>query len=258
MKFGIISDIHEDVVRLKEALAGIEKKKCDEIICLGDIIGFTYPNFGYFDTRNASECIRLVKENCRYIVAGNHDFYPVKRIPEHNAGFNYPKNWYDLDYPEKKKLAGEEVWVMEEVEFDPLISADEKEFMSSIPEWLVIESEKLFISHYLYPDLPGMHAQYYHNFGPVKPHLDFIRSKDCSIGFSGHQHIEGARIFTENRDNTEDFGITNISDELQWVVGPCIANGKKHNGYMIFNSESRQLEIVPLNTPPRMMQTVYV
>ena len=259
MKFGIVSDIHEDIERLTEALSAIEKRKCDEVICLGDIIGFTYPNFGFFDTRNASECIRLVKENCRYIVAGNHDFYPVARIPEHNAGFNYPEDWYSLDYLEKKKLAGDQVWVMEEVEFDPLIGSNEKEFIRSLPEWVVIPGEiNILLTHYLYPDLPGMHAQYYRNFGPVKPHLDFIRSKGCSIGFSGHQHIEGARIFGVQEDAKHAFGNVKLENDLQWIVGPCIANGKKKNGYMIFDTDSFELEIIPLHSPPRMMQVVYV
>ena len=37
MRIALISDIHEDVVSLKQALRKISKQKVDEIACLGDI-----------------------------------------------------------------------------------------------------------------------------------------------------------------------------------------------------------------------------
>lgn len=225
-----------------------------------DIIGFNYPNFGFFDSRNASECIRLVSENCKYVVAGNHDFYSIRRLPQHDAGFRYPSNWYELDYREKKKLAGDQVWVMEEVEFDPLISSSEKNYLANLPEYLSVEvgTSAVLISHYLYPDLPGLHAQFYHNFGPVEDHLEFIRSRSCSIGFSGHKHIEGAMLFIGGKSRHIPFGVVQLQEQLQWIVGPCIANGKKQNGCMVYDTVNNILEIIPLGTPPRMMQTVYV
>ena len=41
MKIGIISDIHEDIKRLKEALAILHKQKCDQIVCLRDFVGYS-------------------------------------------------------------------------------------------------------------------------------------------------------------------------------------------------------------------------
>ncbi len=43
MKLAIITDIHEDRVNLVKALRMIEKEACDEIACLGDIVGFSTP-----------------------------------------------------------------------------------------------------------------------------------------------------------------------------------------------------------------------
>ena len=96
MKIGIVSDIHEDAVNLEKALIALEKQNCDKVVCLGDIIGFSYPNFGFFDTRNAGRCIDLIKANCAVTVVGNHDLYTVRRVPMHNAGFNYPPYWFQL------------------------------------------------------------------------------------------------------------------------------------------------------------------
>lgn len=43
-RIGIITDIHNNAVALKAILKELEKRKCDEIICCGDIIGIgAYP-----------------------------------------------------------------------------------------------------------------------------------------------------------------------------------------------------------------------
>jgi len=64
-KIAVISDIHSNVYALEAVLKDIDKRKnIDEIICLGDVIGYyPYPN----------ECIELVKENCSICMLGNHD-----------------------------------------------------------------------------------------------------------------------------------------------------------------------------------------
>ncbi|MCB2220390.1 MAG: metallophosphoesterase [Bacteroidetes bacterium] len=260
MKLGIVSDIHEDAVSLEIALVKIENHNCDRVICLGDTVGFSYPNFGFFDTRNASRCIELINTHCSHIVAGNHDLYPIRRIPQHNAGFNYPPYWYQLDYQERKKLAGDDVWLNEENEFDPLLESTDREFLSQLPEFVIVDAGriKLLFSHYLFPDLTGSHRKYYRDFGPVKPHLDFMDEKGCQIGISGHQHVEGARIFYADKIVDLGFGSLQLQDELQWIVGPCIANGKRDNGFMILDTESFELEVIPLHSPKRIMQVVYI
>ncbi len=258
MKLGIVSDIHEDAIRLEEAMLILGKKGCNEIACLGDIIGFSYPNFGFYKTRNARRCVEIIKSNCKYVVAGNHDLYPVGRIPQYDAGFNYPQNWYELDYDERLALAGEEVWLNEENEFNTLIGKKEEEYILGLPEFLVIKlgNISILLSHFLYPDLSGSHRQYYENFGPVQDHLDFIKKNNCSIGFSGHKHVEGISRFKNSTADKFSFGNIQLDKDLQWIVGPCIANGIKENGFMIFDTNTQELEIIPLKTPKRMMKTV--
>ena len=36
----IVSDIHSNLEALKAVLADIEERKCSEIICLGDVVGY--------------------------------------------------------------------------------------------------------------------------------------------------------------------------------------------------------------------------
>lgn len=64
MRIAIISDIHSNLSALKAVLEKISRVGCDQIICLGDIVGYgPYPN----------ECIELLKESCQLTLMGNHD-----------------------------------------------------------------------------------------------------------------------------------------------------------------------------------------
>ena len=63
MRRAILSDIHGNLEALKAVLADIEKQKCDEVICLGDIVGYG---------PNPCECVDLVMQ-LNATILGNHD-----------------------------------------------------------------------------------------------------------------------------------------------------------------------------------------
>lgn len=260
MKIGIIGDIHEDIVDLKKALILIEKTGCDEIICTGDIIGFGYPNFGFFDTRNASGCIQAVSSHCTHTVAGNHDMSSIGRIPEFTAGFQYPDDWYRMAYRKKKKLAEDHVWLPEENEFDPLIGPDEVRFLHSLPEYKLLEYDDLRIlfSHYFFPDLSGSSKRHYLAFEELPSHFRFMKKNKCTLGISGHVHPEGMLFATENKWDYMGFGETSFEIVPIWISIPCIANGAKENGFAILDTDRLTIEAIPLGTPKRIMTTVCV
>lgn len=64
MKYGIISDIHSNLEAFEEVLGFLENR-VDQIICLGDIIGYG---------PNPNECASLVRINKFPCVAGNHEY----------------------------------------------------------------------------------------------------------------------------------------------------------------------------------------
>jgi hypothetical protein len=83
--------------------------------------------------------IRIVQEQCDVVVAGNHDLYACRKIPEFNGGFEYPKNWYALSYAERKELAGDNVLLYEDNELSALLSPEEEAYLRSLPEYVVKE-----------------------------------------------------------------------------------------------------------------------
>lgn len=63
MKYAIISDLHGNLEAL-QAVLDDASRKVDAIVCLGDIVGYN---------ANPRECLRLVRETCALVIAGNHD-----------------------------------------------------------------------------------------------------------------------------------------------------------------------------------------
>ncbi len=64
MRLAIISDIHGNLEALTTALELIKKHAADEIVCLGDVVGYG---------ANPNECLTIVRERCSVILRGNHD-----------------------------------------------------------------------------------------------------------------------------------------------------------------------------------------
>ncbi|MCL5267642.1 MAG: metallophosphatase family protein [Bacteroidetes bacterium] len=64
MKYAVISDIHSNLEALTSVLEEIKARNVNEIICLGDIVGYG---------ANPDEVTELVRSEARYIVRGNHD-----------------------------------------------------------------------------------------------------------------------------------------------------------------------------------------
>lgn len=257
MRIAIISDIHEDIERLKAAMTVIQKSNIDEIVCLGDIVGFSIPHYKYYQTRNASECIQLIKSNCSIVVAGNHDIYEAKRIPSYNAGFNYPDNWYTIDLEEKIIQAEDKVWLYEQNTLSALISEQEKEYLYHLPEYKIATygEFKILFSHFLYPNYSGSVIGYAMDEKIAKAHLNYLNEMRCDISISGHAHYEGVYEFSDKLARLHPFGKIRVQKE-QGFVGPCIAKGKSLNGFMILDTDLMQLEVIPLEKGKKLNQLV--
>jgi diadenosine tetraphosphatase ApaH/serine/threonine PP2A family protein phosphatase len=64
MRIAVISDIHANLEALQSALAIITERHADEVICLGDTLGYgASPN----------ECLAMVRSTCKHVLLGNHD-----------------------------------------------------------------------------------------------------------------------------------------------------------------------------------------
>lgn len=249
MKLGFISDIHEDIQSLEKAFRILSEESCESILCLGDIVGFTLPFYRYISSRNANECIRLVKENCALSVIGNHDLYAIKKIPEYKAGFNYDDNWYQLDYEKRAKKARNRIWLYEDNEIKSNLNDSSKEFLYNLNEVDFFDTGdfKLMISHFCYPDFSGSSIFFPAEAFHLKNHFNFMKNKNSIISLSGHGHPDGAILVDENEIRLLKFGNYNLSDGIIWLVVPCIARTTRENGVLILDTATKEFKVISLS-----------
>lgn len=65
MRIGFISDIHGNYESLEVALTTLRSQNVDEIVCVGDVVGYG---------AEPGKCIDTVEKNSAIIIAGNHDW----------------------------------------------------------------------------------------------------------------------------------------------------------------------------------------
>jgi putative phosphoesterase len=80
VKIACVSDIHGNYEALLSVFEDVNENGVDFILCGGDIVGY-YPN--------PIECIEIVRNQCKYIIRGNHD--EVVTSPD----FNKQINWFN-------------------------------------------------------------------------------------------------------------------------------------------------------------------
>ena len=122
MKYGIITDIHNNVTALRVVLKQLEQKNCDRIICCGDIIGI-----GSYPEETVQEMMRVPH---LIAVRGNHESYLLDGMP--------------TDYPNEENMSYGE---MEHHRWEHgLLSEESVEFLRSLPKRIDFTSEGLAIS----------------------------------------------------------------------------------------------------------------
>jgi len=244
MKYALIADIHEDITNLKLALNKIEKLGCNEVICLGDISGFSALHYNYYNTRNAHECLNLVRENCKIIIAGNHDLHSIRKVPVISPEFNYPDSWYEMDFEERAAYSKGKVWLYNNDELDPLYKRADIEFLHTIPEFFVLETLKhnIFLSHFIFPNLTGSCCGFYSDSGEFDQHKTFIAENNCFTSFAAHRHFAGLFISSDNRIIEKRYNRNYDFKRNECILIPPITGNQIDNGFCIFDSEEFTVE----------------
>ena len=64
MRYGIVSDTHGNREALEAVLREIDRDKIDEVVCLGDTVGYG---------ADPNACCDIIRGRARYTILGNHD-----------------------------------------------------------------------------------------------------------------------------------------------------------------------------------------
>jgi len=246
LRLAIISDIHEDIQGLRRILNEAGRTGYDRLVCLGDISGFSVPHYHHQKERNAHECLSLLREKSCLVVPGNHDYHAAGRIPGLSPLFTFPPAWYTLDYRERKEQSKGMIWLHEEDDLDPLYTGEDREYLRSLPEFQVLNDGKypLFLSHYVYPNLFGIHKQFYSGSAEYASHLAFMQQHNCSIGFHGHTHHQGISLVNDGDVRYYRFRKLKLNTFPVCVGVPPVAGNHFQSGFCIFDTGSAELRAI--------------
>lgn len=246
MRIAFISDIHEDIVSLRQAFRKIENLNCNNIICLGDISGFSAPHYDYYNTRNASNCLNLIREKCNIIIAGNHDLHAARKTPNINPEYKYPKDWYTYDFHKKLDLSKGYVWLYDNDELNPLYKHNEIDFIKTLPEIETYHTHKhkILLSHYCYPNLTGSMRVFYNFIDDFEEHQKFMNQKQCNLSFVGHRHFAGLMVVSSNQIKGYKYGKKHKLQNDDCIFVPAITDKRSGNGFCIFDSEINTVEAI--------------
>jgi predicted phosphodiesterase len=251
MKIGIITDIHENAFMLRNVLELAERHGCNELACLGDIVGYDSRFYGYGQERSARECTRLVKANCKWIVAGNHDLFASGRLPGYTNGFEYPSGWFMMTPAGRKSASNGKVWSYEYDEPNDLGEQD-IEFMRSLPEsvTVVIDGSSCMFSHYIYPDLTGSTTRYVERNSQLCQAWELLDRNNVMYSFSGHSHQLFAGFAYKSSGSMLKAvhpihdGIFNLGNEPVIIILPALSGERGRTGFSIVDTANWKVSII--------------
>jgi hypothetical protein len=249
MKIGVLGGIHEDIVRLREALALLDRQGCALLVSLGDIVGYSVPYYGYQDERDAHACIQLVKARRRHSLIGNHDLFAIRKIPRHSQ-FAYPAGWYALDLVAQRSVSRDAVWLYES-DLVANLDRDDIAYLDALPEFVAARFDQaaVLFSHYAFPNLVGDGVVSDPADDAGRAHFAFMARHGCDLAVFDHDLCDGVRLFSVDGMQEFGFGTHALPRGPVAFNGPWVANGTSPNGVLVLDLARREVHALPLNTP---------
>lgn len=169
MKYAIISDIHSNIEALTAVFERIDALDVDEVICLGDIVGYH---------ANPNECVSLIRERGVRCITGNHD--------RAASGLKEP-----VYFGEAARRAI--LWTRSELTEESL------EFLRELPVFEVIDQSTLIVHAGVHPN-PNEDVRLNSNTEVIKSFEAMTRIfPDVRVCLVGHAHRS---LVYQYRDST--------------------------------------------------------
>lgn len=162
MRYAIISDLHANRQAFRAVLADIESSGVDQIICLGDIVGYGPA---------PAEVLSLAYERVHHFVLGNHDAVVAGML--------------DADcFNDNARMAID--WTLKQLD------AKAREFLAGLP--LVLEGDGFRCVHGEFTDPPAFN----YLIGEVDALASWATAPHDKILFAGHTHVPGMFVIGDS------------------------------------------------------------
>lgn len=212
MRTAVISDIHANLEALRSVLERVRTLKADEIVCLGDSVGYN---------ADPNECIELLKREKVVCMLGNHDAAA--------AGLKEPEDFNPLA---KAAL----LWTRDR------LTEESRRFLLGLPREQRIRD--FFLLHGSIHDT----NRYILSRDDAVENFRMLAGmfKDVRIGFFGHTHVRTVLIEQGDVISTalvpEDIELV---PEKRYLINPGSVgqprDGDPRAGFLMYDSNQRQV-----------------
>jgi len=211
MRYGILGDIHGNLEALDVVLAALEKERIDQMIAVGDFVGYGA------DPHLCIQSIRKIKG--LIAVAGNHDWAVVGKIPL--TIFN--------------ALAVEAIlWTREQ------LTAEDNAYLKDLP--LVIKTEELMVVH------GSLNApERFDYILTLDQALETLKLQETKVCFIGHTHVPG--IFCNGKDKPYMAGgnTCHVEDDVHTLINVGSVGQPRDKdtraAYAVYDTGTREVKI---------------
>ncbi len=206
MRVAIISDIHGNLEALQTVLDHIKTQNVDEIICLGDVIGYG---------ANPNECAETVRAVCKGTVAGNHDFAVTDKT--------------DISYfnPFAKQAV---LWTREQ------LKPENFHFIANLPLH-IYEDERIYV--HATPSNPAAWGYIMSNLEALKE-FSFFARKVC---FIGHSHYPVVIEYKDTRCQFIRPSEVHFEPEKRYIINVGSVgqprDGDPRAGYVVYDAATK-------------------
>jgi len=213
MRYAVLGDIHSNESALRVVLAAIDKARVDQIISVGDIVGYGAA---------PKVCIDLLRERNAVVVKGNHDAACAGELDDHT--FN-------------QYARAAVAWTRKELPRDHLRWLKELPLMVSLSHCQVahgsIHNPALF--------------EYVRTTGDANPSLDQMT---LPVAFVGHTHLPIALLRLADTAGRTAYAPTvdlDLSESLRCLVNVGSVGQPRdedhRTGWVLFDSEAEIVRI---------------
>jgi predicted phosphodiesterase len=200
-RYGLIADIHGNREALAAALAALDERGAERLVCLGDIVGYN---------ADPDECVALVRKRCSVSIAGNHELIGLGRL-----GFKRCSNNAEYALRRTRRTLGK----------------DTAAFLKNLPNSHVLEPGVVLI-HGGVRDV----QQYMANPAQIEENARYLAEDfpGARVCFFGHSHEQ--KVYEITAGGVEEVAIdgqVSLRKENTYFVNPGSVDASRKNRHKL-------------------------
>ncbi|MDD5699158.1 MAG: metallophosphoesterase family protein [Victivallaceae bacterium] len=190
MLLGVFGDIHGNIEALASVYARLTGLGCEQIVCLGDIVGYG---------ASPGECINFLKDNEIACIKGNHDFFTLDRQEQ--------SDWNMKDYSREAII-----WTQKQ------LTEQQFHWLENLPF-----SMKIAGVQFVHSSMETLDGEYWPYILDAKTAQFHFYLQECQVAFCGHIHIPLLFTCSENHGIRVEMlkpAVLDLQSDNKYLINP--------------------------------------